>query len=56
MDLIDQLIGWEDGQLSEDETVDLFQNLVNSGLAWILQGAYGRTARQLIDEGKVTRP
>lgn len=53
-DLLDQMIEWEEGQLSEAETVALFQELVNSGLAWELQGAYGRQAADLIKAGLVT--
>lgn len=50
---VDKLIAYENGELSEDETIDLFQELVTSGLAWSLQGHYGRTAAALIDAGLV---
>lgn len=45
------IIAYEDGDLSADETVALFQALIDSGLAWTLQGHYGRTARALIESG-----
>lgn len=54
MSLVDQIIEFETGQLSEDEVIDLFQELVDSGLAWSLQGSYGRFAKSLIDAGLVT--
>ncbi len=51
-----QIIAFENDELSEDEVVELFQGLVNSGLAWQLQGSYGSTAVSLIEAGLVTRP
>ena len=53
MDQIDQIIAYEQGELDNDQTLGLFQALVDSGLAWKLQGCYGRTARQLIDSGMI---
>lgn len=46
-----ELLAYEQGELEYDECVQLFQKLVNSGLAWKLQGAYGRTAQALLDNG-----
>lgn len=51
MNLLSQIIAYEDGELDEDETVLLFQELISSGMAWQLQGSYGRTAMQLLDNG-----
>ena len=51
MENIDKIIDYESGLLSDDETVELFQSLINSGLAWQLQGHYGRTATALIEAG-----
>lgn len=53
--LIGAIIDYEDGALSEEETISLFQRLVDTGLAWQLQGHYGRTAVALIEAGLVTR-
>jgi hypothetical protein len=53
MDQVDKIIAYEQGDLDEDATIELFQELVNSGLAWQLQGHYGRTAKSLIDAGLV---
>lgn len=52
--LADSIIAYESGELSDEETVRLFQRLVDSGMAWTLQGHYGRTAKRLIDAGLVT--
>jgi hypothetical protein len=51
---VDDIMRYEDGEMEEDETVVFFQGLVDSGLAWQLQGHYGRTAAALIEAGKVT--
>ena len=40
-------------EASEDEQIAAWQHLVNTGLAWRLQGCFGRTARQLIDAGVI---
>lgn len=55
MDQLDSMIAWEAGELSDDDTVKLFQALINNGMAWTLQGCYGRTARALIEAGACTR-
>jgi hypothetical protein len=53
MDQIEKIIAYESGELGEDDTIQLFQELVDSGLAWQLQGHYGRTANFLIENGLV---
>ena len=35
----------------EDTQIKAWQHLINTGLAWSLQGSFGRTAMHLIDEG-----
>jgi len=47
-DPLRQMIAWEEGQLDHDETVQLFQHIVNTGTVWCLHGIYGRTAQDLI--------
>lgn len=36
---------------SEDQIVEAWQYLIDTGLAWQLQGWFGRTAQGLIDHG-----
>jgi hypothetical protein len=56
MSIIDQIIDYESGDLGVEETVELFQALIDNGMAWTLQGHYGRTAVQLIEDGYCTPP
>jgi hypothetical protein len=55
LQLFDSMLAWEEGELNEDEIVVLFQRLVDNGMAWTLQGMYGRQAQRLIDAGLVHR-
>ena len=49
--LVGSIIAYEQGELNDQEVVCLFAELVKSGMAWSLQGSYGRTASALIKEG-----
>lgn len=55
-DSLSFIMAYEGGDLDDDAMIDGFQHLVDSGLAWQLQGHYGRTAAALIEAGKVTDP
>jgi len=48
---IDAIIDYEEGNLNGAETLELFSALVSNGMAWQLQGHYGRTAKAFIDAG-----
>jgi hypothetical protein len=52
--MVDKIIRYETGQMDEAETIQFFQELINSGMAWSLQGHYGRVASALIEEGLCT--
>jgi hypothetical protein len=53
-DLVDKIIDFENGEMSEQEIVEFFHEIIDSGLVWNLQGTYGRTAKKLIDAGICT--
>ena len=41
---------------SQDQVIEAWQTLIDSGLAWKLQGWFGRTASQLIGQGICREP
>jgi len=41
---------------TQEELIQAWQMLVDTGMAWKLQGWFGRTARDLIEEGFVNPP
>lgn len=45
------IMAYEAGELSEDEIIEGFQSLIDSGVVWTLQGSYGRMAARLIEAG-----
>lgn len=46
--------GWIEAE-SEDQLIEAWQTLIDTGLAWQLQGWFGRQAQALIDAGICTR-
>ena len=38
---------------TEEQQIEAWQHLVNTGLAWSLQGWFGRTAAALIEQGVI---
>ena len=53
IDVVSQIMAYEEGQLTEEQTLALFKHLVKTGLAWQLQGSYGRVAEALLDAGLI---
>ena len=48
---IDQIMQYENGEMNQEEMIFMFGELVKDGMAWKLQGHYGRTAHALINYG-----
>jgi hypothetical protein len=44
-----------EGSGSEEQTIEAWQHLIDTGLAYRLQGFFGRTAETLIENGICTR-
>ena len=38
-------------EASEEKQIEAWQHLIDTGLAWSLQGWFGRTAQTLIEQG-----
>ena len=54
--LIDAMMRFESGEMSNEQAVHFFQSLVDSGMINHLQGVYGRTAQALLDRGLIKAP
>jgi len=52
--LVNEMMAYEEGTLAPSFVLDLFGNLVSTGMAWSLQGSYGRQAAQFIESGYLT--
>jgi hypothetical protein len=53
-DVVDKIIQFESGEMDDQETINFFQELIDDGLVWNLQGMYGRMATALIEAGHCT--
>lgn len=54
-DTVGFVMAFEAGELGDEEIIKGFQHLLDSGLVWKLQGFYGRTAQNLLNQGLITR-
>lgn len=53
--MIDKIMAYEEGMLDGAGMVYLFSELIKNGMAWSLQGHYGRMASRLIEVGILTK-
>ena len=51
---VQDIMAFESGEMTEEEVLEFFQDLVDTGMAWTLQGSYGRLAARLIESGLIT--
>ena len=42
-------------EVDEDKQIEAWQHLLDTGLVWSLQGSFGRTAMDLIEQGIIER-
>ncbi len=52
--IVEQISDYEEGRLTQAEVVELFQQLLDTGVVWTLQGSYGRMAIRLIEQGLIS--
>ena len=55
-DTVAFVTAYEAGECDYADVIEGFQHLIDTGLAWQLQGAYGRTAMALIEAGECSDP
>lgn len=53
-DIVNEIIAYECGELDEAQILQLFAQLIKSGMVWSLQGHYGRVATALIEQGYIS--
>lgn len=46
---VDLIIAYESGEANIRQIIELFADLIKTGMAWTLQGSYGRAAQSFID-------
>lgn len=49
--LVNDLMAYESGEMNDPEVVQFFARLIRTGMAWSLQGHYGRTATTFLEQG-----
>lgn len=51
-DRVNKILAFETDTMPEDQIVAFFQEMIDDGMVWNLQGAYGRLATALIESGR----
>ena len=55
-EITERIVSYEQGDLNQEETIKLFQELCDNGMIMDLQGHYGRLAFQLMEAGLISIP
>ncbi|MGO9159847.1 MAG: hypothetical protein ACLPUO_02760 [Streptosporangiaceae bacterium] len=56
LDLAERISAYEQGELEDTAIFQLFQHMIDTGMAWRLRGSYGRMAAYLIENGHCHDP
>ncbi len=51
--IVGPMIDFENGDLDQQETIELFTHLIRTGIIFHLQGSYQRLAQDLVSAGLV---
>lgn len=54
INVVDDIMRYEAGEMTEDEVVALFQHLADTKMLYQLQGHYGRMGKMLADAGLIS--
>jgi hypothetical protein len=49
---VGEVLAYEEGGLDAESTARMMQNMINSGMAWRMQGSYGRACMDMIESGR----
>jgi hypothetical protein len=53
---VQDIIDYENGDMKWSCVIEFFQEMIDTGMVWSLQGSYGRMAQSLIDDGYCVDP
>ena len=53
---INDILCYESGSMDEPNIIRFFQEMIDDGTVWGLQGSYGRMAKLLIENGECSPP
>lgn len=57
MNALQGIMAYENGEMEDDdEVIDFFQHLMNTGIINHLQGSYQRMAMELLQQGMISHP
>jgi len=54
-DVVSAIMDYESGNMTEEDAIEFFQHLLDTGTIYSLQGSYQRTAQSLLDAGLIVR-
>jgi hypothetical protein len=52
-DIVSDLMAYENGEMEYEDVITLFQNLLDTGTIYHLQGSYGHQMQRFLNSGEV---